>query len=142
MFAITLAAWLGRHRIHYGWIMVALTFLTTVASSAAITLPGVLILPITREFGWGRADVSGAIAVMFVLFGAMAPFAGALMQRFGLRRVVAASVILAAAALIGSTQITAKWHLWLTLGVTLGIAAGTTGMTLSATVANRWFNHR
>jgi hypothetical protein len=47
-----------------------------------------------------------------------------------------------AAALLGVTQITAKWHLWLTLGLMLGIAAGTTGMALSATVANRWFTQR
>jgi hypothetical protein len=91
---------------------VALTFVTTVCSSAAISLPGVLILPISQEFGWGRGDISGAIALMFVLFGVVAPFAGAVMQRFGLRQVVATAVLLAAAALLGVTQITAKWHLW------------------------------
>ena len=64
------------------------------------------------------------------------------MQRFGLRQVVATAALLAAAALLGVTQITAKWHLWLTLGLMLGIAAGTTGMALSATVANRWFTQR
>ena len=142
MFATAFVRWLARHRIHYGWIMVALTFITTVCSSAAISLPGVLILPISQEFGWGRGDISGAIALMFVLFGVVAPFAGAVMQRFGLRQVVATAVLLAAAALLGVTQITAKWHLWLTLGLMLGIAAGTTGMALSATVANRWFTQR
>lgn len=142
MFATAFAPWLARHRIHYGWIMVALSFVTTVCSSAAISLPGVLILPISQEFGWGRGDISGAIALMFLLFGVVAPFAGALMQRFGLRQVVATAVLLAAAALLGVTESTAKWHLWLTLGVMLGIAAGTTGMALSATVANRWFAQR
>ena len=83
MFATAFVRWLARHRIHYGWIMVALTFITTVCSSAAISLPGVLILPISQEFGWGRGDISGAIALMFVLFGVVAPFAGAVMQRFG-----------------------------------------------------------
>ncbi len=142
MFATSLAPWLARHHIHYGWIMVALTFLTTVCSSAALSLPGVLLLPMTREFGWGRGDVGGAIALMLVLFGVMAPFAGALMQRCGLRRVVIAAVLLAATALLGVTQVTAKWHLWLTLGVALGLAAGTTGMALAATIANRWFAQR
>jgi MFS family permease len=142
MFAISLARWLAGHRIHYGWVMVALTFVTTICSSAAISLPGVLILPISQEFGWGRGDISGAIALMFVVFGGMAPFAGALMQRCGLSRVVTAAVLLAVVSLLGVTQTSAKWHLWLTIGVSLGTAAGTTGMTLAAMIANRWFSKR
>jgi MFS family permease len=142
MFAKSLAPWLAGHRIHYGWIMVALTFATTICCSAAISLPGVLILPLAKEFGWGRGDISGAIALMFVLFGGVAPFAGALMQRCGLRRVVTVAVMLTMAALFGVTQTTEKWHLWLSIGVLLGIASGTMGMALSATIASRWFAQR
>jgi sugar phosphate permease len=142
MLATSVSPWLIRHGIHYGWVMVVLTFATTVCSSAAVTLPGVLILPIAQEFHWSRGDLSGAIALMFVLFGCMAPFAGALMLRCGLRRVVAASAFMAVVALVGTTQISARWHLWFSLGVVLGIAAGTTGLALAATVANRWFAHR
>ena len=129
MLATSVSQWLIRHGIHYGWVMVVLTFATTVCSSAAVTLPGVLILPIAREFHWSRGDISGAIALMFVLFGGMAPFAGALMLRCGLRRVVAASAFMAVVALVGTTQISARWHLWLSLGVVLGIAITTTLMS-------------
>ncbi|MFI4983543.1 MAG: MFS transporter, partial [Nevskiales bacterium] len=110
--------------------------------SAAISLPGVLILPLAKEFGWGRGDISGAIALMFVLFGAVAPFAGALMQRCGLRRVVTIAVMLTMAALFGVAQTSEKWRLWLSIGVLLGVASGTTGMALSATIASRWFTQR
>ena len=92
MLATTLAPWFARRGIHYGWIMVALTFLTALCSSAAVGMPGVLILPLIKEFSWSRSDISGAMALMFVLFGGMAPFAGALMLRYGLRRVVAAEI--------------------------------------------------
>src|SRR6478672_4383995 len=120
--------------------MVALTFVTAICSTAAIGMPGVLILPISREFGWSRGDISGAMALMLVMFGGMAPFAGALMLRYGLRRVVVAAALMVVVALIGATQMTAKWHLWLTLGLLLGIAAGATAFVLAATVANRWFS--
>jgi sugar phosphate permease len=79
---------------------------------------------------------------MFVLFGAVAPFAGALTQRCGLRRVVTVAVMLTMAALFGVTRTTEKWHLWLSIGVLLGVASGTTGMALSATIASRWFTER
>src|ERR1043166_1786276 len=88
MFAKILARRLGRLGIHYGWIMAALCFFNMICSSAAITLPGLLIVPLTEEFGWSKADVSGAIAVMFVMFACMAPFSGALLLRYGLVRIV------------------------------------------------------
>jgi hypothetical protein len=74
----------GRQGIHYGWTMVVLTFTTMVCSSAAFGMPGVLIIPISQAFGWTRGDVSGAMALMLLLFGRLAPFAGALMLRYGL----------------------------------------------------------
>ena len=142
MLAATLAPWLHRRGIHYGWVMVAVTFLTAVCTSAAVSLPGVLLLPISTEFGWLRADISGATALMFVMIGTMAPFAGAMMLRYGLRRMVVIAAVLVVLALIGTTQVTAKWHLWVSLGLLLGMASGTTAMALSATIANRWFAQR
>lgn len=142
MLAAAIAPWFARRGIHYGWVMVVLTFVTAVCSSAAVGMPGVLILPLSNEFGWTRGEISGAMALMLVLFGAMAPFAGALMLRYGLRRVVVAAAMLAVLALAGATQMSQLWHLWITLGLVLGIAAGTTAMVLSATVANRWFTQR
>jgi MFS family permease len=142
MFAASLAPWFGRRGIHYGWVMVALTFVTAVCSSAAIGIPAVLILPLSAEFGWTLGEISGAMALMLVLFGGMAPFGGALMLRYGLRRVVVGAATLAVVALAGATLMTQLWHLWITLGLVLGVAAGTTAMVLSATVANRWFSAR
>ena len=142
MLAATLAPWFNRQGIHYGWVMVALTFLTVVCTSAAISLPGVLLLPIASEFGWSRSDISGATALMFVLVGGLAPFAGALMLRYGVRRIVVIAAVLVALALFGVTQASAKWHLWVYLGLLLGTAGGLTAMALAATIANRWFVQR
>ena len=142
MFAAALAPWFARRGIHYGWVMVALTFVTAVFSAGAVGMPAVLILPLSEEFGWTRGQISGAMALMLVLFGGMAPFGGALMLRYGLRRVVAGAATLAVVALASATQMTQLWHLWIALGLVLGTAAGTTAMVLSATVANRWFTER
>lgn len=142
MLAASLAPWFNRHGIHYAWVMVALTFLTAVCTSAATSLPGVLLLPMMKEFGWVRADVSGAMGLMLILFAVTAPFAGALMLRYGLRRIVVAAAIMTAVALFGTTQVTARWQLWISLGLLLGTAAGMVALVLSATVANRWFAQR
>ena len=138
MLASFLARQLGRIGVHYGWIMVALAFVTTVCSSAAFSLPGVLMVPIAAEFGWSRTDISSAIALMFVMFACMAPFSGALMLRYGIARVVATSASLVVAGLVVTTQAFEKWHLGVSIGLFLGIAAGTVGLGLAATIASRW----
>jgi predicted MFS family arabinose efflux permease len=139
MFATALAARLDRLGIHYGWVMATLAFLSLVCSSSAVSLPGVLIVPITTEFGWAAGDVGGAIALMFVLFAATAPFAAALMLRYGVTRVVMVSATLAVTGLATTTMIDARWHLAVTIGVCVGAAAGMVGLGLAATVASRWF---
>ena len=129
-------------RMHYGWVMMAITFTSMIFSSSAITLPGLLLKPITQEFGWSNADVSGAIGLMFVMIACAAPFAGALMLRYGLQRIVALSGVLVVAALLGTMFGGARWHMFASVGLLLGTAAGLVGLGLGATVASRWFMAR
>jgi len=142
MFASTLAPWFMRRGIHYGWVMVALTFLTTICSSAAVSLTGVLLVPMTQEFGWSKGDVSGAMGLLFVMFAGTAPFAGALILKYGLRRMVVVAATMVMIALIGTTQVSERWHVLISLGFILGTAAGLGAMALNATIANRWFAQR
>lgn len=74
---------LSRAGIHYGRVMVALSFVASMCSSVAFSLPGVLMVPIMTEFGWTRTDVASSIAIMFVVLACMTPFSGALMARDG-----------------------------------------------------------
>ncbi|WP_262272430.1 MFS transporter [Microvirga yunnanensis] len=142
MAAKWLAQVLAARGIHYGWIIVAITFTFVVCSSAAMSVAGVLVPMISREFGWSIGEISGPLALRLALFGLMAPFAGALMLRYGLRAVVLGSASLLIAGLLVSIGMAAKWQLWLGIGVLLGLAAGMTALVLSATIATRWFTAR
>lgn len=64
---------LARRGVHYGWVVVAVTFVTMLVTAGAVGAPGVLILPLQREFGWGTAEISSALAIRLLLFGLMAP---------------------------------------------------------------------
>jgi sugar phosphate permease len=139
MLAGLLAPRLARRGIHYGWVMVGLTFLVALASAGALGILGALLLPVQREFGWDTASISGALALRLLLFGLMAPFAAAMLQRYGLRRTVVAALCLVVLGCILSMAMTAPWQLWLSWGVLTGIGSGMTALVLGATVANRWF---
>jgi predicted MFS family arabinose efflux permease len=142
MFANTLAPILARRGIHYGWVMLALTFLTTLSTASVMGVPGVFMTPLKDEFGWSTADISGPLGLRMALFGLIAPFAAALIQRHGVRTMVGVSIAMLVAGVAISSQMTALWQLWLSWGLLLGTAAGMTAMVLGATVANRWFTAR
>ncbi|WP_332853145.1 MFS transporter [Duganella sp. S19_KUP01_CR8] len=143
MFALPFSRWLQRRGLHFSWVIVAITFLTGLSSSAALGLPGALLQPLSKEFGWDVEQISSALAVRFVLFGLMGPFAAILMERFGLRNVVVTALTLVASGLALATQMTQFWQLVLFWGIMLGVGSGMTALVLSAVVSTRWFDtHR
>jgi MFS family permease len=142
MLAGTLSRILAARGIHYAWVIAAITFISSLCTSAAMSIPGVLIVDISRDLGWSIGDISYAMAVRLFLFGAIAPFAGALLVRYGLVRMVLLSIALIVAGLLLAIGMTSKWQLWLGVGVLLGIAPGMTALVVSVTVASRWFTAR
>src|SRR6266404_9289650 len=137
-----LAATLARRNVHYGWVVVGVTFLTLLVTAAAMGMPGVLIVPLEKEFGWDNAQISSALAIRIMLFGLFGPFAAAFMNRFGVRRVIMFAMALIAGGLLASLAMTQVWQLILLWGIVVGVGTGLTAMVLAATVATRWFNHR
>jgi MFS family permease len=142
MISSPLAAFLARRNIHYGWIVVGVTFLTMLVTAGAMGAPGVLIVPLEREFGWDNAQISSAMALRLLLFGLFGPFAAAFMNRFGLRRVMIWAAALIAAGLLASLAMTQVWQLIVLWGLVVGIGSGLTAVVLAATVATRWFTAR
>src|SRR6266403_226175 len=134
-----LSAALARRNIHYGWVMVGVTFFTALISAGTVGAPGVFIVPLQHEFGWSTAEISSALSIRFILFGLMAPFAAALLNRYGLRNMPLLAQLIVASALIGSLVMTKVWQLMLLWGVVIGIGTGMTALVLGATVAARWF---
>lgn len=142
MLASTLAPWFGARGLHYAWIVAALTFLCALCNSAAMSIPGVMIVAISKDLGWSVGDISYAAGLRLMLFGAIAPFAGAFLIRYGVVRMMVISIALLVVGLILSMTMTAKWQLWVGMGVLLGVAPGMTALVVSVTVAARWFTAR
>ena len=143
MVSTALASTLARRNIHYGWVVVAATFLTMLVTAGAMGAPGVLIKPLQDEFGWETSQISSALAIRLILFGFMGPFAAAFMNYFGVRKVIVFALALIGAGFIGSLFMTTLWQLLLLWGIVVGFGTGLTAMVLAATISSRWFTrHR
>ena len=132
-----------RPRVHRAWFVAAITLAALVAAAGFRSSTGALLVPLEEEFGWSRATTSGAVSLNLVLFGLTAPFAAALMERFGVRRVVTVALLLVALGSGLTLVMTSPWQLWILWGVAVGLGTGSLALVLGAIVANRWFvRHR
>jgi predicted MFS family arabinose efflux permease len=128
-----------RRRLHRAWWVAAVAFVATVGAAGFRATPGVMINPLRQEFGWSTGVISAAVSVNLILFGLTAPFAAALMERFGMRRVVASALLLVAAGSGLTVFMRASWQLVLCWGVLVGLGTGSMAMSFVALVAGRWF---
>ena len=130
---------LAKSRIHPGWIAVAVTFVTLMATAGFRSAPSVLIVPLEDAFRWSRSDISLAVAINILLFGLVSPFAAALMEKFGIRKVVMWALATVSFGAFLTIFIQAPWQLIATWGVIVGVGTGSMALVFAATVANRWF---
>jgi sugar phosphate permease len=128
--------------LHYGWVVAGLTFLTMLFMSAALGLPGAMLQPLAKEFGWSVGQISSALALRLVLFGLMGPFAAVLMERFGMRAVMCMAMALVGGGMMLAAAMTSLWQLVLLWGLMLGLGSGMTALVLGAVVSSRWFATR
>ncbi|MBB4986100.1 MULTISPECIES: MFS transporter [Streptomyces] len=126
-------------RIHRAWFVAAVTFVTIIGAAAFASLPGLLIEPLHEEFHWSRGTIGFAVSVNLALYGLTAPFAAALMDRFGIRKVVAVALSVIALGSLLTVWMTAAWQLILFWGVLVGLGSGSMALAFAATVTNRWF---
>jgi MFS family permease len=128
--------------IHPAWIVAAVAFLTLVGAAGFRAAPSVLMVPLEQEFGWSRGILSLAVSINLVLFGLTAPFAAALMERFGVRRVTSFALLVIGAGSALTVFVREPWQILLTWGVLIGIGTGSIALVFAATIASTWFVRR
>lgn len=130
-------------RLHYAWIVFAAAFLTLLGAAGFRSAPSVLIDPLRDEFGWSRGTVGLAVSINVLLFGFIGPFAAALQQGFGLRRVTIIALAVIATGALATTRMTEPWQMFLLWGLVVGAGSGCMATVFASTVATRWFvSHR
>ncbi|WP_420178662.1 MFS transporter [Paenarthrobacter sp. TA1.8] len=126
-------------RLHPAWIVAAVAFLALVGAAGFRAAPGVLMVPLQEEFGWSTTVLSLAVSINLVLFGLTAPFAAALMERFGIRKVTSLALCLIGLGSALTVFVNQSWQILLTWGLLIGLGTGSMALVFAATIANTWF---
>jgi MFS family permease len=129
-------------RPHPAWAVAVVAFVALVGAAGFRATPGVMLHPLHDEFGWSLGVISAAVSINLLLFGLTAPFAAALMEKFGIRNVVACALVLVAAGSGLTVFMKSSIELILLWGVCVGLGTGSMALAFVATVTGRWFVRR
>jgi MFS family permease len=133
---------LARLPFFYGWLIVAVVFVTMGIGVNARTAFSLLFPPILDEFGWDRGVTAGAFSFGFLVSAVLSPSLGRLMDRRGPRVVIELGVVLMGGGLLLAMLTTEPWHLYLTLGVLVGGGSICLGYSGQALYLPNWFVRR
>jgi MFS family permease len=111
---------LARLPFFYGWVVVAVAFVTLGIGTNTRTAFSLLYPPILTEFGWDRGTTAGAFSVGFLAATLFSPLIGVLMDRWGPRFVIPLGAGVMSTGMALASVITQPWHLYLTLGALVG----------------------
>jgi MFS family permease len=126
----------------YGWVIVAVVFVTMGIAVNARTAFSLLFPPILDEFGWDRGTTAGAFSFGFVVSAVMSPALGRLMDRRGPLVVNELGVILIGAGMVLATLVQQPWQLYATLGMLVGGGSVCLGYTGQGLFLPNWFVRR
>ncbi|HYF60163.1 MAG TPA: MFS transporter [Burkholderiaceae bacterium] len=127
---------------YYGWLVVAVVFVTMAVAVNARTAFSLLYPPILDEFGWDRAVTAGVFSFGFMVSAFMSPVLGRLIDSRGPRFTCEIGVFATAAGLLLATLATQPWHLYLTLGVLVGLGSVCLGYSGQSLFLPAWFVRR
>ncbi|MDU6141459.1 MFS transporter, partial [Bradyrhizobium sp.] len=127
---------------YYGWVIVAVTFVTMAIGVNARTAFSLFYPPIIAEFGWERGVTAGAFSFGFVVSGIVSPLIGRLMDRTGPRAVMELGVALMAGGLLLAPLTSQPWHLYVTIGVMVGAGSVCLGYSGQSLFLPNWFIRR
>src|SRR6201995_4804501 len=133
---------LMRLPVFYGWVIIAVTFVTLGIGVNARTAFSLFFPPIIDEFGWERGVTAGAFSFGFLVSAAVSPLIGRPMDRFGPRMVMELGVALMAGGLLLAPLTTQPWHLYLTIGVLVGAGSVCLGYSGFSLFVPNWFIRR
>ena len=126
----------------YGWLLVAVAFVTMAVGVNSRTAFSLLVPAILAEFGWDRGVTAGAFSFGFLVSALLSPLVGRLMDRRGPRFVIEMGVIVMGSGMLLAPLVSRPWHLYATLGVLVGGGGNCLGYTGQSLYLPNWFVRR
>lgn len=130
------------YRFYYGWVIVAVSFLTMFLVLGTRSSFGLFYAAVLQEYGWSRAETAGAFSLMMVIHAMMAPLTGILIDRLGPRKFFPLAALVLSISLAASSLITKMWHFYVCVGVFTAIGSNMLSYAPHMSLIPRWFSQK
>ena len=134
--------WSLRLPFYYGWLIIAVAFVTMAIGVSARTAFSLLMPPLIDEFGWDRGLAAGAFSFGFLVSAVLSPIVGRVIDTRGPRIVILVGVMLMSLGLLLAPYIRSPWQFYATLGVLVGAGANMMTYTAHSQFLPNWFVRR
>jgi MFS family permease len=131
-----------RPNLYYGWWMVITLAITeTISWGVVYYAYSVIITTLEGEFGWSRAQVTGAFSLALLISGGMAVPVGFWLDRHGARGLMTVGSVAATLLMVALAQVQTLTQLYL-VWIALGITMATILYEPAFVVVAKWFERR
>jgi MFS family permease len=128
-------------RLHYGWVMVLGAIGILIVQALTFYSFGIFIRPITEQYHWERGAFSVAMSLLLVVSGPLSMIAGRLSDRYGPRRLLTFSGLLAGVGFLLMSRISHLWQVYVVFGGVIAAGNSASVVPLTSTIP-RWFARR
>lgn len=137
-----LIGWFGRRGIYYGWVIVAVMFVTLFISLGFRFAFGVFYSAILDETGWLRADTAVVVSASMIVYACAAALSGYLFDRLGARVLFPIGALCMGAGLMLCSTTDSLVGLTVSYGIMLGLSYALLGFIPHMAIVPRWFVRR
>jgi MFS family permease len=135
---------LARGRVYYGWYIVGVVLATGIPRVGLNgSFFGIFLKPMSEDFGWTRAETTGAVTIGTLIAAGLAVGLGRVLDRFGPRWMMAGGLALLAASYFGLARVSSLVGFYVVYSVGRAVMQSATGHTLMYALVSKWFvRHR
>jgi MFS family permease len=126
----------------YAWVVVAVVAATLTMASGARFLFGVVLKPMSEEFGWNRAQLTGTVMLAMIVLSICQPLVGMLVDRIGAKSILVGGIALLGVSLIPLSFATNLWQIYVLYGVLMSFGLAAASPVLATSIVSRWFTHK
>jgi MFS family permease len=123
----------------YAWVVVAVLAVTLTIASGARFLFGVVLKPVSEEFGWNRAQLTGAVMLAMIVLSICQPLVGILIDRIGAKKILVGGIALLGLSLIPFSFVTSLWQIYVLYGLLMSFGLAAASPVLATSIVGRWF---
>jgi MFS family permease len=131
-----------KRRLSFPWFIAGLGFFVLGFTRGIHSSFGVFYVALLDTHNWSRALTASVFSLAVIVDAVVSPVIGHLLDRYGVKRIVAAGTLILTLGLILTSQVDSLWQFYIFFGLVTALGFSFTGMIPHVVLISEWFSDR